>query len=148
MLTKFHNLKIIYTPGTNLAFPDLLSRNVPIADIKKYQIEHKTIPNEIKLVLDSGEQINYSVLHKEDKNTTTIAIQSLLNCKVEKKLIDISEKGDFSIEEAPDYYEESCNAIQNITENFLNLASKSTHNFYVEIPDEFFAPDDDLDNPE
>ena len=118
MLTKFHNLKIIYTPGTNLAFPDLLSRNVPIADIKKYQIEHKTIPNEIKLVLDSGEQINYSVLHKEDKNTTTIAIQSLLNCKVEKKLIDISEKGDFSIEEAPDYYEESCNAIQNITEFF------------------------------
>ena len=105
MLTKFHNLKIIYTPGTNLAFPDLLSRNVPIADIKKYQIEHKTIPNEIKFVLDTGEQINYSVLHKEDKNTTHNdcypIIAQLHGGK--RKLIDISEKRDFSIEEAPDY---------------------------------------------
>ena len=30
----------------------------------------------------------------------------------------MSEKGDFNIEEALDYYEESCNAIQNITDFF------------------------------
>ena len=156
VLTKFHNLKIMYTPGTNLAFPDLLSRNVPIADIKKYQIEHKTIPNEIKFVLDTGEQINYSVLHKEDKNTTHNdcypIIAQLHGGK--RKLIDISEKGDFSIEEAPDYYEESCNAIQNITDFFnfgkqINQIKKlSTQNMYEEIPEELFALDDDLDNQE
>ena len=70
MLTKFHNLKVINTPGTNLVFPDLLSKTVPIADISKYQTEHKTIPNKIKFVLDTGEQINCSVLHREDKITT------------------------------------------------------------------------------
>ena len=37
---------------------------------KKNQTEHKTTPNRIKFVLDTGEQINYSALHKEDKNTT------------------------------------------------------------------------------
>ena len=156
VLTKFHNLKIIYTPGTNLAFPDLLSRNVPIADIKKYQNEHKTIPNEIKFVLDTGEQINYSVLHEEDKKTTHNdcfpIIAQMHGGK--RKLIDISEKGDFSIEEAPDYYEESCNAIQNITDFFkfgkqINQIKKlSTQNIYEEIPEELFALDDDLDNQE
>ena len=68
VLTKFNNLKILYTPGSNLAFPDFLSRNVPIADIKKYQLEHKTIPNDIKIILDNGEQICYSVLHKDNNN--------------------------------------------------------------------------------
>ena len=68
VLTKFNNLKIIYTPGSNVAFPDLLSQNVPIADIKKYQLEHKTIPNDIKIILDNGEQICYSVLHKDNNN--------------------------------------------------------------------------------
>ena len=42
-----------------------------------------------------------------------------------KKLIDISEKSDFNIEDAPNYYEEFCNAIQNITD-FFNLEKKST----------------------
>ena len=66
VLAKFNNLKIIYTRGSNLAFPDLLSRNLPINDIKKDQLEHKTIPNDIKFILDNGEQICYSVLHKDD----------------------------------------------------------------------------------
>ena len=30
ILTKFQHLKIIWTPGSNLAFPDILSRNVTI----------------------------------------------------------------------------------------------------------------------
>ena len=35
-----------------------------------------------------------------------------------EKPIDTSGKGDFSSEETPDYYEESCYAIQNITDFF------------------------------
>ena len=68
VLAKFNNLKIIYNPGSNLALFGLLSRNLPINDIKKNQFEHKTIPNEIKFILDKGEQICYSVLHKDDNN--------------------------------------------------------------------------------
>ena len=54
VLTKFINLKIIYTPGSNLAFPVLLSRNVPIDDFKKNQVEHQTVPIDIKFILDNG----------------------------------------------------------------------------------------------
>ena len=42
IITKFHNLKIIWTPGLNLAFPDILSRNVTLSDINKLQL-HMTV---------------------------------------------------------------------------------------------------------
>ena len=32
---------IIYTTGANLAFPDLLSRNVPIADVENIKLNIK-----------------------------------------------------------------------------------------------------------
>ena len=34
VITKFQNLQIIYTQGKNLAFPDFVSRNIPLADAK------------------------------------------------------------------------------------------------------------------
>ena len=98
VLTKFNKLKIIYTPGSNLAFPDLLSRNVPIADIKKYQLEHKTIPNDKKFILDNGEQICYSVLHKDNnkifQNNCYPVIAQVQGRK--KKIINLSDKGETS----------------------------------------------------
>ena len=57
VLAKFNNLKIISTPGSNLVFPGLLSRNLPVNVMKKYQLEHKTIANDTKFILDNGEQI-------------------------------------------------------------------------------------------
>ena len=160
VLTKFNNLKIIYTPGSNLAFPDLLSRNVPIADIKRYQLEHKTIPNDIKFILDNGEQICYSVLHKDDnifQNDCYPVIAQVQGGK--KKLINISDRRDFSIEDAPEYFEEYCSAIQNITDFFqfgkqinqikrLSIPDMNDQNIYEEIPDEVSALDDPLENSE
>ena len=161
VLTKFNNLKIMYTPGSNLAFPDLLSRNVPIADIKKYQLEHKTIPNDIKIILDNGEQICYSVLHKDNNNIFQNDCYPVI-AQVQggkKKLINISDRGDFSIEDAPEYFEESCSAIQNITDFFrfgkqinqikrLSIPDINDENIYEEIPDEVSALDDPLENSE
>ena len=92
VLTRFHNLKQYTHQAQSKFFSDLLSRNVLIADIKKYQIELKTIPDELKFFLDTGEQINNSVLPKEDKNKTHKdcypIIAQLHGGK--KKLIDIS----------------------------------------------------------
>ena len=38
IITKFQNLKIIWTPGSNLAFPDILSRNVTVDEYQKHQL--------------------------------------------------------------------------------------------------------------
>ena len=44
LITKIQNLKIIWTPGSKLAFPDILSRNVAVEEDQKHQWQHKKIP--------------------------------------------------------------------------------------------------------
>ena len=71
---------------------------MPIADIKKYQLEHKTIPNDKKFILDNGEQICYSVLHKDNnkifQNNCYPVIAQVQGRK--KKIINLSDKGETS----------------------------------------------------
>ena len=69
VITKFQNLQIIYTEGKTLAFPDILSRNVFLPDAKLYQLEHKVIPKDIKFLVN-GKEVNYSVLHQDNKDAT------------------------------------------------------------------------------
>ena len=47
IITKFQNLKIIWTPGSNPAFPDILSRNVTVEEYQRHQLNHKKIPRDI-----------------------------------------------------------------------------------------------------
>ena len=47
IITKFQNLKIIWTPGSNLAIPHTLSRNVTIDEYKHHQLQHKKLPRDI-----------------------------------------------------------------------------------------------------
>ena len=74
-----------------------------------------------------------------------------------KKLINISDIGDFSIEDAPEYFEESCSAIQNLTNFFqfgkqinqikrLSIPDINDKNIDEEIPDEVSALNDPLEN--
>ena len=46
IITKFHNLKIIWTPGSNLAFPEILSRNVTLSEANRLQLQHKEIQHD------------------------------------------------------------------------------------------------------
>ena len=77
----------------------------------------------------------------------------------EKEIINISDRGDFSIEDVPEYFEEFCSAIQNITDFFrfgkqinqikrLSIPNINNENIYEEIPDEVSALDDPLENSE
>ena len=50
--TKFQNLKIIWTPGSNLAFPDILSRNVTIVEYQHHQLQHKKLPRDIQFLMN------------------------------------------------------------------------------------------------
>ena len=67
VISQFQNLKIIWTEGKNLAFPDILSRNVSIKDLDKYQLKHKKIPKDIKFYDESGNEKKYFVLHDNEK---------------------------------------------------------------------------------
>ena len=41
IITKFQNLKIIWIPGSNLAFAEILSRKVTVEEYQRHQLKHK-----------------------------------------------------------------------------------------------------------
>ena len=61
--TQFTILQIIWTPGKNLAFPDLLSRNVSLKDLNGLKLTHKEIPEDIRLFGQSGHEVQYLIDH-------------------------------------------------------------------------------------
>ena len=65
IITKFQNLKIIWTPGSNLAFPDMLSRNVTIDEYQHHQLQHKKLPRDIQYFDEHGQQITYKINHDD-----------------------------------------------------------------------------------
>ena len=70
IITKFHNLKIIWTPGSNLAFPDILSRNVTLSEANKLQLQHKEIPHDISFYDQDGLKVHYTIKHEEEQNAS------------------------------------------------------------------------------
>ena len=47
----------------NLAFPDLLSRNVSLKDLNGHQLAHKEIPKDIRFFNQSGHEVQYLIDH-------------------------------------------------------------------------------------
>ena len=70
IITKFQNLKIIWTPGSNLAFPDILSRNVIVEEYQKHQLQHKKIPRDIEFYDEHGSPVTYRIQHDDNPNDT------------------------------------------------------------------------------
>ena len=68
IITKFQNLKIIWTPGSNLAFPDILSRNVTVEEYRKHQLQHKKIPRDIDFYVEHGSPVTYRIQHDDNPN--------------------------------------------------------------------------------
>ena len=70
--TKFQNLKIIWTPGANLAFPDILSRNITKEEYQKHQLQRKRIPCDIVFYGEHGTPVTYQF-----KMRTTLMIPAM-----------------------------------------------------------------------
>ena len=70
IITKFQNLKIIWTPGSNLAFPDILSRNVTIEEYQMHQLQNKRIPPDIEFIDEHGTPVTYQIQHEDNPNDT------------------------------------------------------------------------------
>ena len=70
IITKFQNLKIIWTPGPNLAFPDVLSRNITIEEYQRLQLQHKRISRDIEFYDEHGTPVTYQIQHEDNPNDT------------------------------------------------------------------------------
>ena len=69
-ITKFQNLKIIWMPRSNLAFPDILSRNVTIEEDQLHQLQHKRIARDIEFFDEHGTPVTYQIQHEDNPNDT------------------------------------------------------------------------------
>ena len=70
IITKFQNLKIIWTPGLNLAFPVILSRNITIEEYQKHQLQHKCFLRGIEVYDGNGTPVSYQIQHEDNPNDT------------------------------------------------------------------------------
>ena len=67
---KFQNLKIIWTRGSNLAVPDILSRNIAIEEHQKHQLQHKHFPRGIEFYDKNGTPVTYHIRHEDNPSDT------------------------------------------------------------------------------
>ena len=70
IIIKFQNLRIIWTPGSNLASPDILSRNVTVEEYNEHQLQHKKIPRDIEFYDELGSPVTYRIHHDDNPNDT------------------------------------------------------------------------------
>ena len=70
IIIKIQNSKIIWTPGSNLAFPDILSRNVTVEAYQMHQLRHKRIPRDIEVFEEHGTPVTYQAQHEDNPNDT------------------------------------------------------------------------------
>ena len=68
IITKFQNLKFIWTPGSNLAFPDMQNRNVTVEEYQKHQLQHKKIPRDIEFYDEHGSPVTYRIQYDNNPN--------------------------------------------------------------------------------
>ena len=67
IITQLTNLQINWTPGKNVAFPDLLS-NVSLKDLNGHQLAHKEIPKDIRFFKQSGHEVQYLIDHNSSSD--------------------------------------------------------------------------------
>ena len=70
IIKKFQNLKTIWTPGSNLAFPDILSRNVTLEGYQNHQLQHKKIPRDFEFFDENGNPVFYKIQHEDNPHDT------------------------------------------------------------------------------
>ena len=68
IIMKFQNPKIISIPGSNLAFPDILSQNVTLEKHQKPQLQHNKIPRDIEFYDERGSPVTYRIQHDDNPN--------------------------------------------------------------------------------
>ena len=64
-MTKFQNLKVFWTPASNLAFPNILSRNVTNDEYKQHRLQDKKLPRDVQFSDERVQQITHKIKHEQ-----------------------------------------------------------------------------------
>ena len=95
IITKLQNLKIIWTPGSNLAFPDILRRNVTIEEYQKHQLRHKRIPCDVELYGELETPVTYQIQHEDNPDDTCNDFYLIKYTRGnEEKILRLQDDGD------------------------------------------------------
>ena len=95
IITKFQNLKIIWTPNSKLAFPDILSRSVTVEEYQMHQLRHKRIPRDIEFFDEHGTPVTYRIQHEDNPNDTCNDFYPIKYKRGnEKKILRLQNDGD------------------------------------------------------
>ena len=106
IITKFHSLKIIWTPGSNLAFPDILSRNVTLPEANRLQLQHKEIPHDISLYDQDGHKVHCTIKHEEEQNASYNDFYPII-CQEGNRRKSLRLKNDGNEHHVEDYLEDN-----------------------------------------
>ena len=99
IIAKFQNLKIIWTPGSNVAFPDILSRNITVEEYQMHQLQHKRIPRDIEFFDEHGIPVRYQIQHEDNPNDTCSDFYSIKHKRGnDEKILRLQNDGeDFTV---------------------------------------------------
>ena len=100
IFTRFPNLRIIHTAGTNLAVADILSRDFSSINSQEVQIKHKTLPPQIEFARmqpdNTIKQTHYLVQHEDvlptQKNDSHLILADLGDDKFQLRIEDSGNK--------------------------------------------------------
>ena len=70
IITKFQNLRIVWTPGSNLVFPDILSQNETVEEYQRHQLKHKKMPRDTEFYDEHGSPVTYRIQHDDNPSDT------------------------------------------------------------------------------
>ena len=98
IITKFQNLKIIWTPDSNLAFRDILSRNVTVEEYQMHQLQHKRISRDIEFFDEHGTPVTYQIQHDNPNETCNDFYPKKYKRGNEDKILRLQNDGeDFTV---------------------------------------------------
>ena len=66
IITKLQNLKFIWTPGSNLAFPDFLRQNITLEGYQKQQLQHRKMPRDVEFFDKNCKPVIYKSQHEDN----------------------------------------------------------------------------------
>ena len=106
IITNFHHLKFIWPAGSNVAFPNMLSRNVTLSKADRLQLQHKEIPQDISLYGQDGYKVHYTIKHEDEQDASFNDFYPIV-CQYGKTRKTLRHKNDGSEHHVEDYLEDN-----------------------------------------